>query len=251
LRIPMKSSLLFAASWVGLSLVFAGAAGAAETPSVDSILAKYVSASGGKPALEKITSRVVKIHIESEAFGTSDGEVYAAAPDKVASHIEMPNSGAIDEGFDGKVAWAKSPWQELREKAGEELAKARRDAQFYRVVNFKQVYPELVFKGTEKVGDEDAYLLESKPSATSSEKFWFGAKSGLVLRQDSAFDGPQGAVGVSVLAQGYKAIEGIQYPSAMKMKISAGGQTFEMTMKFLEVQHNVKIDPAKFAKPSA
>ncbi|MGH7973219.1 MAG: hypothetical protein ACREIC_31255, partial [Limisphaerales bacterium] len=165
----MKNSLLFAASWVGLSLAFAGAAQAADEPSVDSVLAKYVSASGGKATLEKITSRVTKIRIESEALGASEGEVYSLAPDKIASHIEMPNSGAIDEGFDGKVAWAKSPWQELREKAGDELAKARRDAQFYRILNFKKVYPDLAYKGVEKVGDEEACVLESKPTATSKE----------------------------------------------------------------------------------
>lgn len=247
----MKRSLLFTIGCITLSLTLVSVAKAAGDLTVDAVLAKYVDASGGKAALEKVTSRVVKIKIESEAFGPSEGQVYSVAPNKLRSHIDLPNSGAIDEGFDGSVAWAKSPWQELREKSGDELAKAKRDAEFYRILKFKSLYPDLALKGTEKVGDEEANVLESKPTPTSKEKFWFSSKTGLLLRQDSEFEGPQGAVAVSAVAQDYKTIDGIKYPGAMRMKISAGGQSFEMTMKFVEIQHNPKIEEAKFAKPSA
>jgi len=247
----MKHSLLFAASWVGLSLACAGVAGAADETSVDSVLAKYVTASGGKAALEKVSSRVTKVKIESEAFGPSEGQIFSSAPNKIRSHIDLANSGSMDEGFDGTVAWTKSPWQELRAKAGDELAKAKRDAEFSRILHFKTVYPGLVLKGTEKVGDEEANVLESKPSATSKERFWFSAKSGLLVRQDSEFEGGQGTVTVSVLPQDYKAFDGINYPNTLKMKVSTGGQSFEFTMRFLEIQHNVKIEEAKFAKPAA
>ncbi len=218
---------------------------------MDSVLTKYVDASGGKAALEKITSRVTKIKIESDTFGASEGQIFAAAPNKVVSHIDLPNSGSMEEGFDGSVAWAKSPWESLRLKAGDELAKVKRDADFHKILDFKKVYPGLAVKGTEKVGEEEASVLESKPSATSKEKFWFSNKSGLLIRQESEFAGPQGAITVSVVAQDYKTTDGIKYPGAMKMKVSAGGQNFEFTMKFVDIQHNVKIDDAKFAKPSA
>jgi hypothetical protein len=236
---------------LGLALACAGVAAAAEGPTVDSVLEKYVTASGGKAALEKISSRVMKLKIESEAFGASDGQIYSQAPNKMLSHIELANSGSIDEGFDGTVAWAKSPWQALRVKSGDELAKARRDGDFHRIMKFKTVYPDLTFKGTEKVGTEEAYVLESKPSATSKEKFWFSVKTGLPLRQESEYEGQQGQVTSTALVQSYKTVEGVKYPEQLKISVSAGGQSFEFTMKFVEIEHNPKIDPAKFTKPSA
>jgi hypothetical protein len=37
----------------------------------------------------------------------------------------------------------------------------------------------------------------------------------------------------------------------MKLKISVGGQSFELNMKILDVKHNVTIEDTKFAKPPA
>lgn len=248
----MKLSRLFISGWMIAAAAVALGAQAADTPSVDGILAKYVTAMGGKAAMEKVTSRVMKMKIESESFGTSEGEVYAKAPNKQASHIELAGgAGTMDEGFDGTVSWSKSPWEGLRVKSGDELAKAKRDFDFYRELKLKTVYPDLAYKGTEKVGEEEALVLETKPTATYKEKFWFSAKSGLVLRRDSEYEGPQGAVVSSVLPVEYKTVDGLKYPAQMKMKFSAGGQTMEFTLKVVEVQHNVKVDDAKFAKPAA
>ena len=224
---------------------------AADGPSVDSILAKHIEAMGGKAALEKVNSRVLKFKMESETIGPSEGVIFAKAPNKQRSQIELSNSGTINEGFDGSVAWSQSPWEALREKTGDELAKAKRDAEFHRDLKLKSIYPDLAYKGTEKEGDEEVYVLESKPSASSKERFYMSTKTGLVVRQDSQFEGAQGQVVLSLLAQDYKPFDGIKYPTQLKLKVSAGGQTFEFNMKVLEVKHNVPIEETKFAKPSA
>lgn len=224
---------------------------AADAPSLDSILAKNIEAMGGKAALEKVNTRVLKFKMESEAIGASEGEIFAKAPNKQRTQIELSSSGTISEGFDGSIAWAQSPWQPLREKTGDELAKTKRDAEFHRELKLKSIYPDLAYKGTEKAGDEEVYVLESKPSASSKERFYISTKTGLVVRQDSEFEGGQGQVALSLLAQDYKAFDGIKYPTQVKLKVSAGGQDFEFTMKILEVKHNVTIEDTKFAKPSA
>ncbi len=246
----MKLARLIAPVLIGSSLTLTRPTAAADTPTVNSILAKHVEAVGGKEAMEKVHSRVVQIRIESDAFGNSEGEVFAKAPDWQRSHIDLGAAGIIDEGFDGTVAWVKNPWQGLRVKTGDELAKVRRDARLNREVNLKSLYPDLAYKGTEKVGDEEAWLLESKPSASSKEKFWFSTKTALVIRQESEYQGPEGVVNVNVFPRDYKAFDGLKFPGAMKMKISTVGQEFEFTMKFLGVKHNVEIDAAKFAKPA-
>lgn len=247
----MKLSTSIIGGWVIASLALASGAPAAETPSIDSILAKYVEARGGKVALEKIKSRLIKIKVESESFGTSEGEICAKAPNKLTSHIEASGSGAIDDGFDGTVAWSKNPWAGLRVKSGDELVRAKGEAEFYRDLKLKALYPDLTVKGTEKVGDEEAYVLEAKPTASSKEKYWISVKSGLGLRLDSQFEGPQGTIAVSTWPQDYKMVEGIKYPGKIKIKFTAGDQTMEFTLIYLEIKHNTPIDDAKFAKPSA
>jgi len=247
----MKQTTLFASSLIIASLAFTSVSRAADAPSLDSILANHITAIGGKAALEKISSRVMKIKIHVETLGDSEGTLFAKAPNKVMSQIELGGSGTMNEGFDGAVAWAKTPWEGLREKTGDELAKVKRDAEFHRELKLKTLYPDLAYKGTEKVEGEDALVLESKPTPTSKERFFYSAKTSLLIRQESELEGPQGRITVSQLAQDYKAVDGIKYPHLLKMKISAGGQTFELNWNVTEVKHDVKIEDAKFTKPSA
>ncbi|MGO8676733.1 MAG: hypothetical protein ACLQVX_12780 [Limisphaerales bacterium] len=225
-------------------------AAAAEPPTVDSILARVIEATGGREAMQKVHSRVMRFKLESETFGNVNGEAFAAVPNKMRSHVDLGAPGAIDNGFDGTVAWGKSPWEGLRVKSGGEMEKVRRDAEFNQFLNLKALCPGLAYKGTEKVGEEEAYVLESKPSASSKEKFWFGAKSGLLIRQESEFEGPQGVVNVSLLNQDYKTFDGLKYPGLVKLSFSAGGQSIGFTMRFSDVKHNVQIEAAKFAKPA-
>jgi hypothetical protein len=247
----MKPAHLIAFVLIGSSLTFLLPVAGAEAPTVGSILARHIAAVGGKETLEKFHSRRVQFKVESDALGGSgEGEAFTQAPDREKSHIDLAGAGVFDEGFDGTVAWSKDPWQGLRVKTGDELAKAKRDAQFHRELNLKTIYPDLAYKGIEKVGDDEAWLLESKPTATSKERFWFSTKTALLSRQESQFEGPAGNVNVNVLPQDYRTFDGLKFPGSLKMKISSGGQEFEITFKFLSVKHDVEIDAAKFAKPT-
>jgi hypothetical protein len=221
-------------------------------PSVDSILEKFVAASGGKAALEKVTSRVIKGSLE--VIGTpamTNWEMYAKAPNKQFSQAELSGMGTFTDGFDGAVAWSKNPFDGLRVKEGEELAKVKRDADFHRELKLKTLYPGLAFKGTEKVDGEDAHVLESKPSGSSTERFSFSVKSGLLVRQESEFAGPQGKISADIRLEDYRATDGVKYPYALKVKMNAGGQEFEFSLKIKELRHNVTIEDAKFAKPAS
>ncbi len=247
----MKLNLLLASALVFGSLPLASSSRAADAPSVDSILAKYVTALGGKSAIEKVHSRMMKIQVESEQVPASSGEIYAKMPNKQSSQIELSGVGTINEGFDGKEAWAKSPWEGLRVKTGDELAKVKRDAEFHRDLKLKELYPGLAYKGTEKIGDEEVCVLECKPTATSKERLAFSTKTGLQLRQESEFEGPQGKVKVVILVQAHKEIEGLKYPSQMRMDYSMGDQAFQFNLKVVEAKLNPEIADVKFTKPGA
>src|SRR5207302_9907346 len=83
---------------------------AAKLPTVDQILDKYVQAIGGKAAVEKQTSRVAKGSFEIPAFGASGtAEIYAKAPNKTATTINVAGYGVVQEVFDGKTGWSSDP----------------------------------------------------------------------------------------------------------------------------------------------
>ena len=246
----MKASCCRFLQGILLCLALLSAAhGADNPPAVDSILDKFVEASGGKSAMEKIKSRTIKGDLDLMG-STADWVLEAKAPDKQFSGFNNSILGVVADGFDGTVAWSKNQ-SGVRVKEGEELAKTKRDAEFYRYLNLKKLYPDLGYKGTDKVDGEEVHVLESKPSASNKERFSFSTKSNLLIRQESEFEGPQGKVSLTVRLTDFRPVDGIKYAHSLKFKISTGEQELEFAIKVKEVKHNMAIEDAKFVKPTS
>jgi len=219
----------------------------AKLPSAAEIIANYVKAIGGAEPIKKTTSRVSKGSLEITGFGLSGtAEVYEKAPNKTATIVNITNFGLVQEGFDGVTAWAQDPQTGLRDKTGVELAAARIDSEFYKPIKINELYPKLVVKGVEKVGDKDTYVVEATPKESSVETWYFDTKTGLLVRQDSEREGPQGKQLVQTYLEGYKSVDGISLPHTIRQVTSA----FTVNITITEVKHNVPIDDAKFKKPS-
>jgi hypothetical protein len=242
--------LLSQASWAAEGGVVGGSTA---LPTVDEVVARYVVALGGPAAVQKLTRRVIVGEAESSLFaGKARWEYVACAPDKRVSTLDVPKLGAIVDGFDGAVAWRKSADLPPVTLSGEELAKARRDAQFHRDSNLKVIYPDLTIQGVEQVGGEACYLAVAKPSAGAVERFFFSQKSGLLLRQDSEFNTASGRVISSATYDDYRTVDGVRIPFVMRVKAGGagtGGKDVSFIMRFREVRHNVPVDESRFNPP--
>lgn len=220
----------------------------AALPSVDQILDKYVQALGGKAALEKVTSTASKGTFDIAAFGASgSAEIWEKAPNKTALRLDIPGFGLVLEGFNGTIAWSQDPQSGFREKTGAELATTKLDADFYKPLKLKQLYPKITVKGKDKVGDKDAYVLVATPAEGAAETWYFDAASGLLARMDLERESPQGKMAVQVYQEDYKDVDGIKVPHTVRQITSA----FTIIIKLDEVKHNVAIDETKFNKPAA
>ena len=225
----------------------APAAKPAALPTIDEILDKQVKAIGGKEALEKLSSRLAKGTMELEGMGLSGPiELYTKAPNKSAMFIELQGVGKIIEVFDGEKSYALDPMGGLREKSGAELAAAKRNADFYEVLNLKKHFTKLEVKGKEKVGTSDAYLVVATPAAGDPEKLYFAADTGLLVRVDTDAETPQGKLSFETYLSDYKEVDGVRIAHSLRQVSSA----FTAVIKLSEVKHNVPVDDAKFAKPS-
>ncbi len=121
-------------------------------------------------------------------------KAYAAAPNKSYNKTSLAGIGDIIEGFDGQTAWSINPLQGNRDKEGEELAQTKLTYDFYRETNLAKLYPKMELKGTEKVGESDAYVIVGTPVGSPPETFYFDTKSGLLVRQDVTAISPEGKI---------------------------------------------------------
>jgi hypothetical protein len=216
-------------------------------PTVDQILDKYIQASGGRQAVEKITSRVTKGTVELSAMGLK-GEIesYAKAPSKTLTIINLSGLGEFREGYDGKIAWSQNPMMGLREKSGDELAAIAQTSDIHAQIKTRQLYSKLDFKGKEKVGNRETYVILATPAVGAPVKMYFDTQTGLMARTDMDFETPQGQFHLESTMDDYREVDGVKIAFLARQKTSAA----DFVIKLTEVKHNVAIDDAKFNKPS-
>ncbi len=219
-----------------------------KTPTPEKLLDAYVEALGGAARIHQVTSRVMKGKFELPAMSLiGTAEVYLAAPDRFFSLVRVPDVGDFLQGFDGQVGWSVNPQDGLKDITGEELAQLRRHSQFYHDLRIRELYTELHVTGKAKAGERDAWVLEAKPPEGAPEKFYFDAKSSLLLRHDSVQITPDGPIPVEQYYEEYSTVDGIQVPTLLRHV----DRDNIWTVKFTEISHNVPVEPSKFAKPTA
>jgi carboxyl-terminal processing protease len=201
-------------------------------PSVDSILNKYLEASGGKEAFEKITSRVSTGTVEITALGiTGTAELSEQSPGKSTLRIDAPGLGIVQSTFDGSRAWLQDPLQGFIRFTGPGLELAKASAVFNKQTRLKELYPAAVVIGKEKLGARETYVVRM-----GFEKWYFDAADGLLLRRGNTY------------FEDYREVDGLKLPFKMRDDIFNGAG---IIYQFKEIKHNVAIDAAKFtAYPS-
>lgn len=224
-----------------------GSQSAAALPVVDKILDKYLQASGGRVAWQKLNSRESKGVVDVPAMNTSGTvEIYEKAPSKVLVTITI--SGAVfTQGYDGKVGWSNDPQNGLREQSGDELAETRRDADFYHPLDMHNLYSTFKVTGTEDVGGHSAYVMEATPvEGGEPDKLYFAADTGLLLRGITQHHSPDGVTSIQEDFGDYRTVDGITVP----FQIHQTNGEMDFSIRVDEMHHNVAIDDAKFAKPA-
>jgi len=218
----------------------------------DEVLASYVTALGGRAALEKITSRVSKGNFEVSGIAMSGPvEMYAKAPNLMLLVLQMPGQETFKNGFDGKVGWEQNPDDGITDKAGLEAGSAMRDADFYQPLKLRLQYPNLIFKGTAKVSlgkggtgkveERYAFVLEA-PRAGSPRRFYFDSVTGLLLRTEEWETA--GKMTEADEYQDYREVDGVKVPFTIHII-----QDAHFTIKLTEVKHNVPVEDSIFVKP--
>jgi hypothetical protein len=167
------------------------------------------------------------------------------APNKAITIVEVPNFGTIRNSFDGTSAWEENPMVGLVQKSGVALARARRDSAFNWELTLRDMYKTLVVKGKESVGSRAAYLVEATAPDGDTEKLYFDAESGLLIRTDGEQDGRQGPVMIQTVLEDFRDVEGCKIPFTFRQS----GPGFEMTLKVTEVKLNLDVEDSLFVKP--
>jgi len=238
----------------------------------ESILDKYVQASGGAQRLAGLTSFVGKG--TSVGFGGFGGggnvEIVAKAPDKRATIIlfkQETGRGDQIRSYDGRNGWVRTPLNVLGEfqLAGGDLDGARFDAQLSFPGQIKQILTNLK-TGPPTVID-DLPAPDSQSSLQADVKLggthnvdvvqgtgprdllvtlYFEQETGLLIRELRYGNSPIGRVPTQIDYADYRDVNGIKLPFRITYAWLDGRDSIVLN----EIQTNVTIDDAKFGRPA-
>ncbi len=214
-------------------------------PSADQLLDKYLQAVGGAAAIDKITSRIMKGTI---TFGDRHVpiDIYSKDPDKRISFTHTPDGDSVTA-FNGHEGWLGFPGRPPREMHGSDIDSAAMDADLHFAVHLKGMFSEAQVRGTQKIGDHDAYLVIGMREGKAPLRLYFDEKSGLLVRLVRYGETPLGRMPTQIDYADYREVGGVKIPFRWTLARPSG----EFTIQVSEVQQNVPVDDAKFAKPPA
>jgi hypothetical protein len=215
-------------------------------PSVDEVLNKFIEALGGRDSLAKIKNAVLKGNMVTAEGLIAPFEEYHEYPNKSLSVRHLGTDiGDFSDGFDGTIGWSKDN-RGVNEKTGERLSQAQMDAEFSGFLRLKEFYSSLAVTARERMESESAYVLEGKSVITGrSERLYFGAQSGLLLRRSVATEGIFGSFSSDTYYENYVLVDGVKLP----ILLSEFTPDFGTIRKIRDVEFNATIDGEKFRKP--
>jgi photosynthetic reaction center cytochrome c subunit len=213
-------------------------------PAADQLLDKYVQAVGGAAAIDKITSRVMKGTID---FGGKSLpiDIYSKDPDQRISFTHMPEGDSVTA-FNGHEGWLGTPGRPLREMHGSDLDGASIDADLHLATHLKPMFSEMRVRGTEKIGDHEAYVVVGQREGKPPIELYFDEQSGLLVRLVRFGDSALGLLPTQIDYADYRDTNGVKMPYRWTLARPSGRFTIQVS----EVKQNVPVDDAKFVKPA-
>ncbi len=216
-------------------------------PTPQQILAKYTEAVGGKEAVEKIKTRVIK-GVSVAANGQSFPlEILFASPDKYSLSVSLPQ-GAATQKLNGASGWIKNA-REDRAMDEVDVARAKSLAWSLEPLQIKEPYSQMVFGGNEKINGRDAQIVRMAAPNKRRAAFYFDKETGLLLRRVVTTETPIGVDSEQTDYEDYREVDGVKV--AHTIRTSYLDNFYSSTRKFTEIKHNAQVDEAQFKLPES
>ncbi len=206
---------------------------------VESILADYVKAVGGYPAVDRLTSRETLADLHHGPRVT----LYWQKPNEVLSLTKKERIG-----FDGARGWTLSSKRKIKKLARGAEVPIEMDANPLRYVHIRDFYSELNPAPPEDIDGEKMEVIVA-PNSLSATKLYFDATTHLLRFVDES-----GEVSAyfknKVEYLDYQEVDGVRLPFRILHTTTQPGGASE-DLKIKKITHNVHLQPEIFSTPQA
>ncbi len=230
-----------------LGAAFGLAAQEAALPTGAAIFDRYVEATGGVKAHEKIQNRVTEGTFAVPAQGISiDMTIYEARPNLSYILMESDMIGKMEKGVKDDMVWDLNTMTGASIKEGAERDNALWEANFDKMVNWQKYYEKVECQGKEDFKGTVSYKVVALPTVGNPQTLFFDKESGLIIGIESVVETQGGEVPVTVQLLDYKEFDGLKMPT--KLNTEALGQARVISMT--SIKQNVELPADRFDPPA-
>lgn len=217
-----------------------------DLPKAETILDKYVEATGGKAAYQKHRTEINTGTMEMPAMGLKATVTsYMAEGSKTYTEVDLGSFGKMRDGSDGKVFWQTSSMQGPHVKEGTEKAQAMLLERLNAELTWRDVFKDVKTTGVDTVEGKECYKVVLTPAEGSPITQCYDKQSGLMVKLSMTTESPMGQVPVDMFFTDFRKEDGVLMPH--KTKQSFAGQ--EMNATITSVTFNAEIPKDKFDLP--
>ncbi|HTI43900.1 MAG TPA: photosynthetic reaction center cytochrome c subunit family protein [Vicinamibacterales bacterium] len=233
-----------------VEVVPAGPVQSIKKVSADQILDKYLQAIGGAAQAAKLTSLTAR--------GTYEGydtlsakvpvDIFANAPNQMTMVVHTQNGDSVTT-YDGRNGWIAAADKLMRVLPldGGDLEGAKMDAALSFPARIKQDFQWRTGFPSVSIDDQPVDVIQNAARGATGAKLYFDSESGLLVRQVRFVDTAVGVIPTQIDYSDYRDVAGVKVPFKRVITWTDGRSTIELS----QVQPNVRIQAAQFAKPAA
>lgn len=211
-------------------------------PSAEEIFARHLQAVGGREAIGKIHSRVMKGTRFSSEGWNSAVEITQQAPNKFKDAFKL--QAVFANVFNGTRGWNQDN-QGVHPLEGEGLTRVKQDAEFYRDVKLSEVFPGARTAGKAKINGKESFVIEAKSVEGDRRQLYFDAATGLLGRIVWFESSPFGLIPNAVEYADYRQVDGIQ----VAFTIRRLRPDYSLMDQITSIDQNAAIAANTFEKP--
>lgn len=217
----------------------------APPPTVQQVFDKYVAAVGGSDAVAKFQTTVVKGTRDASQGRSFPFEATSKGTDKFLMVVQVPDAGTFTQSLNGASGWVKNPRTQRALNPGE-LADLKRTAQLLDVIKFKPTATMRVV-GRRRMGDREVMVVVDSPKEGVTQRFFFDAQAGLLLRVTTITDTVLNPIPEQLDFEDYRDVDGVKLPFVVRL--SNIDTFYSVTRNITEVRHNVPVEDKQFDMP--
>ncbi len=226
----------------------AGLLTAAELPTAEQVLGRYVEATGGAAAYQGVKSQRTRGSLEFKSMGLkATVQTFIALPGNSATVIELSGMGQIRQGVSNGIAWELSPMQGARIVDGQEKEMMMRMTRLDAPIRWQELYKNVRVEAIEEFDGISCYKVVSEPvTGGKPETSWYDKETGLLRRSLLTITSPMGEMPLESRMDDYRQVGAFRVPFKITQK--AGPQEIETMMD--EIEWNVEPPGGQFDLPA-